>query len=277
MDSLHRAQELVSKIKVLESNPHYRLADVFYVRGWRYSDSALHVLNDVEFSGSILRKYLESVTNYLNPNIEEMDNACREYLRKNHIVLPSSDEIVMHIRAGDVIDNDWFLTTPYCDEIRKYTGARKCTVVICFAFQEYKERGKWLFTNEKLEMNKTMVCDLLENLISRFPSLEFEVRSSITQDEDFLYMVHAEHFIRDKGGFSDLVQDLRAFRATGKHLEHKNLSKVKLIQREFNKIHEGKLSRAEKHKLVLDLIDLGENQLASWLNSTLVNKGNKND
>ena len=41
------AEKLVEKVKVLKSNPLYRVADVFYRRGWRYSDSHKKLLRGI--------------------------------------------------------------------------------------------------------------------------------------------------------------------------------------------------------------------------------------
>jgi hypothetical protein len=49
---------LVSKIVILKSNPHYRMADVILRRGFRYHDSTSKVLALPEFNGSILKDYI---------------------------------------------------------------------------------------------------------------------------------------------------------------------------------------------------------------------------
>ena len=269
MDSYTRAQNLVDKIKVLESNPHYRIADVFYMRGWRYRDSAIQVCKEPAFSDSILRLYLDSSKNASAPCIVKMQAACSEFLSNNTVEVPQENEVVIHVRAGDVIDNSWFLKTPFIEELKNHPDAQKCTIVTCFAFQEYKERNKWMYSDEKLAENRIQMRGLFIDMMEMFPSLEFDVRSSERQDLDLLYMVHADHFIRDKGGFSDLVCDLRQFKLTGQLVSLENLTESELLQREFNRVHDNSLTHGEMMLLVEKLNSVREIELASWLENRI--------
>jgi hypothetical protein len=122
------------------------------------------------------------------------------------------DEIAIHIRAGDVVEHDWFLQRDFSGELARHRFAGRCTLVSCFAFQEFTERRMWLFTEEKLQANIERLSALLSSLLQQFPHIRFEVVSHEDIDRDFVYLASAPHFIRDVGGFSDLVEAVRSYR-----------------------------------------------------------------
>lgn len=268
MKSSEKAQTLVNEIQTLTSNPHYRVADVFYRRGWRYSDSQKNILSMSEFEGTILRNYLLSVEDVNSPCFLTLLNVCNEYYIKKPFVSAGSEELVIHIRAGDVIDNSWFLKTSFIEKIQCFHNIKKCTIVTCFAFQEYKERNKWMFSEEKLSKNKSALFKLIKELIEEFPNIEFQVFSSLSQDDDLVYMLKAENFIPDQGGFSELICDLRDFMETGKSKILPADSEVKLIQRKFNSYLDKRLDPKSTEILINQLIELGESDLAQWLLET---------
>ena len=206
-------KQLISKIVTLKSNPHYRMADVVYRKGFRYRDSTQAILAASEFEGTILKRYLLDNPDIESPNIPLLSRIVGRTVASRKLHLPQHDELVVHIRAGDVVEHDWFLKTNFAEQIEKYSTARICSIVICFAFQEFIEKGWWLFSNEKLQKNVAMLEALLVNLLSQFPEIRFDVVSHREIDADFIYMVMAPHFIRDQGGFSDLICDVREYRA----------------------------------------------------------------
>lgn len=268
MKSSEKAQTLVNDIKILTSNPHYRVADVFYRRGWRYSDSQKNILTRSEFEQTILRNYLLNVEDVNSQCLLTLLNVCNEYFTKKTFVPAGKEELVIHIRAGDVIDNAWFLKTPFNEKIQCFKHIKKCTIVTCFAFQEYKERNKWMFSEEKLSKNKSALFKLIKELIEEFPNIEFQVFSSLSQDDDLVYMLKAENFIPDQGGFSELICDLRDFMETGKSKILPADSEVKLIQRKFNSYLDKRLDPKSTEILINQLIELGESDLAQWLLET---------
>lgn len=204
-----KADRLVAKIVTLKSNPHYRMADVFYSRGFRFQDSAEKVLALPEFDGTILKTYLIENGGYESQNLPLLLEILRRIAFQKSYPSPAEDELVIHVRAGDVVQHDWFLKE---DLVAKVAGfpVRKCSLAICFAFQEWVERGWWLFSEEKLQTNITMVTTVLEKLINSHPAIDFDVVSNRDVDRDLVYMVMARHFVRDQGGFSDLICDLRS-------------------------------------------------------------------
>jgi hypothetical protein len=211
---VHSAEvaRLLSKIITLKSNPHYRMADVFFRKGCRYLDSTEKVLSLPEFDGTILKTYLQEVADVEKPDIDLLSHIFDRALRKDDPQLPEANELVIHIRAGDVTVQDSFLRKDFATEIRRHHGIKRCSLVICFAFQEFIERGLFLFTEEKLEKNRETVSDFISSLLLDFCDIEFNVVSNKEIDRDFTYMVSAQYFVRDVGGFSDLICKLRDYR-----------------------------------------------------------------
>jgi hypothetical protein len=209
---LQQVDHLLSKIVTLKSNPHYRMADVFYRRGLRYKDSTEKVIALSEFDGTILKSYLLANTDIESPNIPLLSELVDRAITVRKFHLPRDDELVVHIRAGDVVEHHYFLQNNFIEQIGKFENVRDCSLVICFAFQEFMEKGWWLFSEEKLQKNISMVTAMFGEMISAYPKIKFDVVSHCEIDRDFVYMLTAPHFIRDVGGFSDLVCDLRAYR-----------------------------------------------------------------
>jgi len=207
-----RVEILISKIVTVRSNPHYRMGDVIYRKGLRYKDSAEQVLALPEFDGTILKSYLLATDDVETPNIPLLWDLVCQAASFGKFALPSNDELVLHIRAGDVVEKNWFLTTDFLGKVGRYEAARRCSVVTCFSFQEFAEKGWWLFSEEKLQKNISMVTDLFRSLIVKYPDLHYDVVSNSEVDKDFVYMVNAPYFIPDRGGFTKLVNDVRNYR-----------------------------------------------------------------
>lgn len=194
-----RVSNMMSKIVTIKSNPHYRIHDVVFSVGDRYLDSGEKVLTLPEFEGTILRRYLvENGPPGSPPNLPLMSKLVDEAVVARGF--SPADELVVYIRAGDVVQHDWFLQTDFAGQLRRFRNARRCSIVVCFAFQEFVERQRWLFSEEKLQKNIAMVSTLFAELLTEFPNIEFDVVSSAEIDRDFICLVTAPYFIPDYGG-----------------------------------------------------------------------------
>lgn len=207
---------LLSRIITIRSNPHYRMADVFYRKGLRFADSAENVARLDQFANTILRDYIVQVEDIDRPDIQLLAEISDRHARARSVKMPDADELVIHIRAGDVVELDWFLKKDYVAEIGGYLPhITSCSFVTCYSFQEFHEKGWWMFSYEKLQENMHRMKALFSRLLGRFPQLEFKIVSSENIDDDFCYMVGAKYFIPDEGGFSALVCDLHQCKKSG--------------------------------------------------------------
>jgi hypothetical protein len=122
------------------------------------------------------------------------------------------NELVIHLRIGDVVVFDWFLQKDYTRIIQNFIDAqqiKKVTFCAAFHYGNNTTQGLWMYSDEKHCANVTKLTELFENVLREFPRLDFDVKSSVNIDDDFIYMVMARHFVEDNGGFSQLIRELR--------------------------------------------------------------------
>ncbi|MCP4406708.1 MAG: sulfotransferase family protein, partial [Gammaproteobacteria bacterium] len=209
--SLERAKKLVDEIVVLESNSYYRMADVYYGKGLRHAESANKVIELDECKDTILREYLEKNSGHEVPNIALLSDIVDTYAENNPDIAPREGEIVVHMRAGDVVQFDWFLEVDYAGYIER-SGMTKCAIVIAFSFGDNREKDMWMFTEDKLVRNREKFTELMKYLLDQLPGVDFRIVSNSNVDTDFATLVLAEELVRDRGGFSDLIAELRRHR-----------------------------------------------------------------
>lgn len=176
-------------IKILKSNPDYRLGDILLKRGYKWQDSMEKVLSNEKYRNTILYKHLKG---------EDL----KDLISKSNYPKPEPDELVIHVRAGDVVVHDWFLKKDYKSIISKFD---KVTFVICYQYGDYVERGLWLYTDDKQQKNEEMFYEMLRDVVGTFPYKKFKIVSNEDADKDLVYMASSLNFIKDEGGFSDII------------------------------------------------------------------------
>jgi hypothetical protein len=60
-----------------------------------------------------------------------------------------------------------------------------------------------------LTKNRQRLTRLIRDLIWQFPQIDFDVVSNVHVDADLACLAAAPHFVRDVGGFSDIVEEVR--------------------------------------------------------------------
>jgi hypothetical protein len=209
---------LTDKIVLLQEENsikrHYRVSDVILHKGHYWRESTEFVLAQPHLKDTILRAYLERCPDH---NLTQINP---DRLRLLHTIIqekgadyphPTPDELVIHLRAGDVVQFNWFLQKNYVKIIKQFIGAhhiKKVTFCTAFHYGQNITQNIFLFTPEKHQTNIEKMNDLFTRVVRRFPHLQVDVKSSADIDEDFVYMVMASHFVQDHGGFSILIQQL---------------------------------------------------------------------
>ncbi len=131
-------------VQVVFSNPQYRVSDVVKHCGLRWDDSAIAV-NASSFEGSLLYDYLQRQSNTTEwrscgcPDSKDVRCADMDLLTQlvserasKERVLPGPDDVVVHIRSGDVRPEiDEVIAT--VQSLQPIKGA--LTVVTAMAFQ----------------------------------------------------------------------------------------------------------------------------------------------
>ena len=141
---------LINKIKIMKNNKHYRYGDVIFNKGFYWKDSIDFILENMP--DSILGKYLQNKRNIYEREsndiiCEKFNNLIKEHINKSYIILPEDNELVIHLRVGDVVVKDWFLEKNYQYIIKNYInkyGINKCTFCTAFHYGNYIERNLWI-------------------------------------------------------------------------------------------------------------------------------------
>ena len=222
---LNMEDKLVKKIRLLKTNKDYRLGDIVFHKGWppkydEWKNSQENILNNKEFNNTILKEYIDKNNiNIVVPSQKKIglifsDIIEKKITEKNYLV-PKNDELVIHLRTGDVAVLPWFLNKPYLkliqESINKY-NIKKIMFVTCFHYgnntlNKDGGKGKTLFVYKESvhQKNINKLTNLFKEIILKFPFLKIDVLSSIDVDRDFVYMCKAKHLILDGGGFSKLI------------------------------------------------------------------------
>lgn len=212
--------ELINDILILKNNSDYRISDVVMKIGERWEHSGNMVLENNKYNGTILQSYLKINGLYNNPNLYTLLDLIEEYNQDKRLSIPTDDEIVVHLRLGDVVLHDWFLSKNYVNLINNLlienNNINKITFVTCFAYQEWskeslhlrKKAPLWEYTEEKQNKNVEKTTILFTDIKNSFPKMEIKIHSNRDIDNDICYCVLSKNFIHDRGGFSKLCFEL---------------------------------------------------------------------
>ena len=212
--------ELINDIKILKHNSDYRVSDIIYKFGERWEHSGNMVFKNEKYKETILQEYLKINGLYNKPNLDILLKIIEKYNSHNNLPIPQNNEIVIHLRMGDVVVHNWFLSKNYIELINnilmKNNNINKVTLVTCFAYQEWSKESLhlrklaplWDYTEEKQNKNIKKTNILLNNIKHSFPNIEIKIYSNCDIDKDICYCVLSKNFIHDNGGFSNLLFEL---------------------------------------------------------------------
>ncbi len=209
---------LISQVKILKENSDYRCYDIVYHRGERWEHSKNQVLNNSKYENTIFKSFLKQNKGN-DSDLNFLLNCIEEYSSKNNLPIPNNDELVIHLRMGDVVVHQWFLNQDYINlinKIKKNNSINKITIVTSFAYQVWSKeslhlRNKaplWNYTLEKQKKNEKCFFELLFKLQEQV-NLPINIYSNRNIDQDLCYCVFSKHFIKDNGGFSTLLERLQ--------------------------------------------------------------------
>ena len=219
--NIDKCNGLIKKIILLKQNEHYRFGDIVFHNGWKpnYNQwyiSQKHILENIEFNNTILKEYIEKNNNNKHVPLHEkiaiiFSEIIKKKILEKEFLIPKDDELVIHLRTGDMVIYDSFLKKPYIELIQEYKNKfniNKVSFVTCFHYGNNQVNNKifFQFNNEKHKKNIEKLKELFLNVLEKFPFLNINVMSSKDIDRDFLYMCKAKHFIEDRGGISSLIK-----------------------------------------------------------------------
>ena len=250
---------LVNEVKTIKQNSDYRIADVLFQRGPRWKHSLEKVKNLKKYEGTILQDYLRN--NKINQKLDfKLLLNCIENFndkRELQIKKPSNNEIVLHLRLGDVITLKRFLKKDYVCLIKKIinknNNINQISIVTCYQYAPFSEdslylapnkKNKWNYTEFKQNQNKQALSNLIKK-IEKNCNLKINIFSNINIDKDLYYCVFAKYLITDNGGFDELIGYLNQIS------RNKNFFWIVKYKYFIDKIIKSIISRVFKIKIVI--------------------------
>ena len=226
MDISQNVYNLINKIVLLneynsiDTKRHYRFNDVINHSDYYWKESTEFIQNQNHLKNTILRTYIDDCPDNnlynVNPNkFKLLYNIISNKIINEHYNLPTNDELVIHIRTGDVVELNWYLKKDYIQIIQKYIDIydiKKVTFCTAFHYGNNVTQGIWIYTDEKHNKNINKLNEIFTKILKHFNHLQIDIKSSINIDEDFIYMVMSTYFVNDNGGFSNLIKNLIAYK-----------------------------------------------------------------
>jgi GR25 family glycosyltransferase involved in LPS biosynthesis len=191
----------------------YRLADVFLGDGPDAND--YHLEN---FPNSFASQYIRKNVGHRNFEVlaEIIDN------HRKTITLPEKNEVVVHLRCGDVMEDSDHTVEEMLEKDVLYNNG----YAYIHSLEYYENIFRNLVNNGIVKMtiisgshfefdNYNKSCQYIEaiKLLANLYGMQTKLRLGSEPDDDVTYMVSATHFIPGKGGFSKIISKLREYLA----------------------------------------------------------------
>ncbi len=133
--------------------------------------------------------------------------------------IPSDDELVIYMRAGDIISVRDLTSGPTMTELahrilHQHKSITKISLVTCFQFAG-RTTGQWQYREDLHQKNRDQMQDVFVHLLKEFPNYEIGVRSSEDPDADLTYLYKAKYLVPESqcSGFGKLAIGLHSLRS----------------------------------------------------------------
>lgn len=193
---------------------NYRLGDI--IKGWFIEVNKLHYHEKTlkKWPTSIGSKYISRTSSKKvkkkKNNFRIVRDIIKQKIKKENFPTPDKNEIILHLRLGDVIRSydkktKKFTVKDNFEYVTKLNKLEKC-------LQKLDAHKKILIVygthkkNIQIEANK-IYLQSIKNVL-RSNNFTFQERFSGNPDEDFVFMCKATTFIKSGGGFSKLIADM---------------------------------------------------------------------
>ena len=121
--------------------------------GERWLHSKNQVLNNSKYDNTIFRNFLKN-NNGNDKDLNFLLKCIEDYCSNNNLQIPQDNELVIHLRMGDVVVHNWFLKKDYVNLIKNIFGKKntinKITIVTSFAYQVWSKESMYLRKNAPL-------------------------------------------------------------------------------------------------------------------------------
>ena len=199
---------------------NYRLGDVVKWRQWKEEEPdgklyhlehfpqsiAAAYINATDEACRVLPKGVHDEGSSCNKNIAALAKIAQHRAGKNE--LPGESELICHLRVGDVIEQNSHSVEELLEsELSQYVRTRAhYQKTVAKLPQGINKVVLVAGAHQDISLEKSTIY--VEAVASFFREQEFAVTvRSEDPDTDFVFMVHAAHFIQSGGGFSEIVAE----------------------------------------------------------------------
>ena len=124
--NISKSSDLISKIVLLkehnskDTKRHYRFSDVINHQGYYWRESIEFILNQDHLKNTVLRNYIErcpdkNLTQVNRDKFKLLYDIIQTKITEENYLLPQDDELVIHLRTGDVVELGWYLQKDYIE------------------------------------------------------------------------------------------------------------------------------------------------------------------
>jgi len=207
----------MNDIAILKSNSVYRIGDIFLCNGPRFKKDREEILNNKKYQNTILYDYLIHKSNEKDYTL--LNDCIKTYINKNHLKIPHQNELVVHVRLGDIVGNTLHRKSKFSYESvkRKYSdlisndlfneyNINNATIVTALHFGNDVARNRYLYEDDA----KIKSLDILNDIETQIKqqNISYSIISNENIDVDFCYMANAKYFKQSFGGFSQIISEL---------------------------------------------------------------------
>ena len=190
-----------------------------------YTYDMIHLDKNIKYKGTFLWKYSEKLKNKPRNDSSRLKNfniakdIVLELNNNKKNVIPLQDEIVVHVRLGDIFLSEKNKQQYFLKNRREIINSilnfkfKKVTIVTAFHTAKLKKRSIQMGKEENFLSKKCKEESIkhLNNFLEELKSnnLIVKIRSSKNHDDDFLYLCNAKNLIlTGVSGFSKVADIL---------------------------------------------------------------------
>ena len=199
----------LQKISILKENQVYRIADLFAGIGIRFQRDRNSILTDPQYKNTILFDHLQSKQK--NRDILTMQKTIDRHIALHNYPTPEENELVMHLRLGDALDekkhlDNYYKTYKYLKKKIDFKKFSKVSIVTALHFGHFDDHpeGPLYIFSKKAKENSFTFFRYVESQINE-SGHSVNLISSDNIDQDFCYMAKSQWFVQSKRGFSHLI------------------------------------------------------------------------
>ena len=154
-------------------------------------------------------------------NYDALMDILNERMQNNEpFQIPNDNELVVHLRTGDVIDHSNNSVTEMLSKYTKYVNGKSYVKPMSYYKQVMRFAARKNLTRvtlvtgfhqtEKVQTSVQKSLNYLNRVRGAFEGNDFQtyIRLNGNPDEDFIFMCNSRYFVQSGGGFSKIIAEL---------------------------------------------------------------------